>query len=338
MNTTNPTFDPFSQPFTLQTVDGELVVANLAYLHDAVFVGTQQTIVSAVQVGASLTMLLVLLILTKADKRRQPVFWLNCSALFFVCVAQIMACLYYTSSWFSPYAFLTGDYSFVSPGAKAISIIGGVSMLLLLISIETSLVLQVHVITITLDSWKRHLILAVSVTIALIAIGTRIAQLSINMYWNVLREAYNPSVKPLVQARDICLAISTVFFSAIFCAKLLHSLRQRKRMGLTRFGPMQVVFIGATHTLVLPALFAVLQFVVPQTHIDALVLASVALCLPLTAVWAASVTEKPVVNAAAFGGFRTVSSAPTDASLKSPLGVGRDAVEIDLEMQGLVKL
>lgn len=245
-------FNPFDQVFIVHDRLGEEVEVPLtdvaSYVHDGII----QTIILGSQIGAALAVLTMLLILTKAEKRRLPVFWLNSFTLLFSVIATILLCLFYTNSWYTPYARFTDDYTFVSTSAKATSIAAAIFQLLVLIGLQISLVLQIHVVSVTLDRWKRLSLMAVSIAIALVAIAFRIAQIIDNITYNIIRFEYNYSSQWLIQARDITLAISICFFSFVFCAKLGYSLRQRKQLGMTQFGPMQIIFIGGAQTLIIP--------------------------------------------------------------------------------------
>ncbi|KAF4555716.1 Fungal pheromone mating factor STE2 GPCR-like protein [Elsinoe fawcettii] len=285
--------NPFDQIFIVHDRYGEEVEVPMGDVAKYVQNGIVQTIVLGSQIGAALAVLIMLLILTKAEKRRLPVFWLNVFTLIFTIIANILLCLFYTNSWYSPYSRFTDDYSFVSNGAKGTSIAAAVFQLLVLIGLEMSLVLQVHVVSVTFEPWQRLSILIVSIFVALITIGFRIAQIIDNITYNILLMEYNYSSQWLIQARDIALAISICFFSLIFCTKLGYSLHQRRSMGLTQFGPMQIIFIGGAQTLIIPAIFAILQFILPTTRINSLILTVTAISLPLTSLWASAVTSKP---------------------------------------------
>ncbi|TKX23643.1 pheromone P-factor receptor-like protein [Elsinoe australis] len=286
-------FNPFDQVFIVHDRLGEEVEVPLtdvaSYVHDGII----QTIILGSQIGAALAVLTMLLILTKAEKRRLPVFWLNSFTLLFSVIATILLCLFYTNSWYTPYARFTDDYTFVSTSAKATSIAAAIFQLLVLIGLQISLVLQIHVVSVTLDRWKRLSLMAVSIAIALVAIAFRIAQIIDNITYNIIRFEYNYSSQWLIQARDITLAISICFFSFVFCAKLGYSLRQRKQLGMTQFGPMQIIFIGGAQTLIIPAIFAIIQFIAPTTRINSLILTVTAISLPLTSLWASAVTSTP---------------------------------------------
>ncbi|KAF2222411.1 fungal pheromone mating factor STE2 GPCR-domain-containing protein [Elsinoe ampelina] len=285
--------NPFDQIFIVHDRYGEEVEVPMQDVTSYVRNGIVQTIVLGSQIGAAIAVLIMLLILTKAEKRRLPVFWLNLFTLLSTVIANILLCLFYTTSWYSPYAYFTDDHSFVTTSAKVTSITAAIFQLLVLIGLETSLVLQVHVVSITFETWQRISVVILSTIVALIAIGFRIAQIVDNITYNILLMEYNYSSQWLIQARDIALATSICFFSLIFCSKLGHSLQQRKSMGMTQFGPMQIIFIGGAQTLIIPAVFAILQFLLPTTRINSLILTVTAISLPLTSLWASAVTSRP---------------------------------------------
>ncbi|PNS20231.1 Pheromone P-factor receptor [Sphaceloma murrayae] len=307
--------NPFDQVFLVHDRFGEEIEVPLSDVSSYVYNGTVQAIVLGSQIGAAFTILLMLLILTKTEKRRLPVFWLNTFTLLFSVISNILLCLFYTNSWYSPYARFTDDYTFVTPGARATSIAAAVFQLLVLIGIQASLVMQVHVVSITLSTWQRASLAALSIIVALVAIAFRIAQITDNITYNILRYEYNYASQWLIQARDIALTTSICFFSLIFCAKLGWSLHRRRQMGMTQFGPMQIIFIGGAQTLILPgmypvtlsnldfhsqkratderkAIFALVQFLFPTTRINSLILTVTAISLPLTSLWASAVTAK----------------------------------------------
>ena len=244
----------FNQTFTVHDRDGyehNFTLENVATYTQS---GITQCIVYGSQIGAAAAILVILLLLTKHEKRRSPVFILNSTALLCIVISAIFACLYYTSSWYSPYAIFTGDFSFVSTSAKAVSITKGIFDFFSQLAIEISLVLQVHVVCVTLDKTKRLILLLISMFVAVTAMGFRLAQIANYIHINVILESYNDRGAWLKKARDIALTVSICYFSAVFCAKLGWSLLQRRQLGLTQFGPMQIIFIGGTQTLIIPGM------------------------------------------------------------------------------------
>jgi pheromone alpha factor receptor len=252
MSAATPLINPFNQSFVLQDKYADEFSTTLDQLAEYVNVGIIRGIVFATQIGAATAVLIMLLILTKREKRRLPVFILNSFALLFTIIAGILQCLYYTGSWHTPYAYLSGDYSFVSPGAKGTSVASSLCLFLVQLFVEASLVMQVRVVYMTLESRRRLAVTIITVLMAALALSFRIAQTIENIKWNIIRESYLYDYNWLVQARDITLTVSICFFSAVFCVKLGWSMYQRHLLGLTQFGPMQIIFIGGTQTLVVP--------------------------------------------------------------------------------------
>jgi len=289
--------DPMNQDFTIYDSRGEEVVVNMNLVAQYSHNYTIQAIVSASQIGALAVILIMLLILTKPEKRRSPVFSLNVLALLFSIISQVLICQYYTNSWTYPYTLWTRDPTFVTSTAKSTSIAAGIFTIFVVITLEISLVLQIHVVSITLTSVQRLSLIILSSFIAGLAISFRIIQTARNISFNILQLASDPNGKWLSQARDITLTISICFFSAIFTIKLFHSLYQRRKLGLEAFGPMQILFIGGLQTMFLPAIFAIIQFAAPTTRINSFVLTITAICLPLTSLWASAKTDRPVRSA-----------------------------------------
>ena len=244
--------DVFNQSFVLYDRYGDEFDTTLSQLESYARNGIITCIIYGSQIGAAVIILVIMLILTKAEKKRLPVFMLNSAALAFNIISNILECLYWTGPWYSPYTYLSGDYSFVSSSAKGISVSEAIFLVLTQICLETSLVLQVHIVCVTLDRAKRLTILVVSILVALIAMTFRLVQASDNIKYNVVEETYFTSQAWIVKARDITLTISICFFSAIFCMKLGWSLRQRQQLGMKQFGPMQIILIGGTQTLIIP--------------------------------------------------------------------------------------
>lgn len=239
-------FDRYNETYTtdLATID--------YYRYNGIVAG----MIYASQIGACLAVLIILLILTRAEKRKSPVFILNASALFFNIIAAFLQCFYFTGAWYSPYVFLSGDYFSVPESAKRISIAPGPFIVMVTIAIEASLVLQLKVVCVTFTSMQKVLVTIFSTLVALIAIGFRIGQVIINTECNIEQAAWCANYLWLYQAQATTLTISIVFFSLAFCVKLGWSLHQRRSMGLTQFGPMQIIFIGGFQTLIIPGTYS----------------------------------------------------------------------------------
>ncbi|THW97996.1 hypothetical protein D6D02_05334 [Aureobasidium pullulans] len=279
-------------------------------------------IIPAVQFGACLILFLVLMLLSKHDKRRSPVFLFNTAALFFNIILAILQCCVVTSSFWDIYPVLVGDYGVATPAAYRLTAAVSVFLTLVSICIEVSLVLQVHVVSVTLKTWQKMSILAISAFVAVIAMGFRIAQSAISVKCIFHPDEFCSSTTWLAKAKDITLTISICFFSAIFCAKLGWSLRERRKLGMKQFGSMQIIFIGGFQTMIIPAIFSLIQFINAENipNIGSNILTATCISLPLTSLWASSHAASPSKAARGHDFHRKflVDSSTADSTLRKP--------------------
>lgn len=211
-------------------------------------------IMLGVQFGASLILFLVLVLLSKHEKRRSPVFVFNIAALFGNAISALLQCCIVTSSLWDVYPNLVGDYVFITPAANRLPVVGTVFVVLVTLFIEASLVLQVYVISLTLQTWQKIVIFSSSIFVGIVAMGFRIAQSAVSIKCTSQNDSFCTNLTWLAKAKDISLTVSICFFSAIFCAKLGWSLRERRKLGMKRFGSMQIIFIGSFQTMFIPGM------------------------------------------------------------------------------------
>jgi pheromone alpha factor receptor len=246
-------FDPFTQPFTLLLQDGTPFSLSLVDLDDFILYSVEICINYAAQLGASCILLIALLLLTKADKRNSPVFILNAFSLVLNVIRNVLQCLYFTGPFSQTYAYFGQDYSRVPKSAYATSIAATVLAVLLLVCIEASLILQVRVVCAILKPLYRQAIFASSAIIALLAIGFRLALCVENSRFIISLEPPT-ALNWLESASNITTSISICWFCAVFVTKLGFALHERRRLGLKRFGPMQIIFIMGCQTLIIPGI------------------------------------------------------------------------------------
>ncbi|KAI9734645.1 MAG: hypothetical protein M1834_002246 [Cirrosporium novae-zelandiae] len=286
----NSTFDPFDQVITLQTPNGESIPLPLPILQEFIDYQTKTVINYGSQLGASLIVLIILLLLTRPEKRT-TIFVLNSLALCINFIRYVIACCYFTGPWSNVYAYFTGDYSRVRPTDYAQSVTSEVLPLFVLLCIEASLTLQTRVITKTMKSLYGSVLLLTSVLVALVAIGFRFGMVVTNCEAILNTEAYI-EYQWLLSATNITTTISICYFSAIFGTKLGYTIWERRRLGLRQFGPMQILFVTSCQTLFIPAIFSILQYPLPNVPvIYTNVLTLTCIFLPLSTLWAASHTS-----------------------------------------------
>jgi pheromone alpha factor receptor len=250
--TKNSTFDPYTQNITILMADGVTPLqVSIADIDESALYNVQVSINVAAQFGASLIMLIVVLLLTKSAKRKSPLFMVNVLSLALSTIRALLAALYFTSAWTELYAEFSGDYSAIPRSAYTNSIAAIVMSLLLLCTIEISLIIQTKVVCTTLKDSYKFAVLAVSVLIALLAVAFRFA-FTVENAITILDAESSIDTVWLYSASLITETISIWYFSAIFVAKLGYTLFQRRKLGLRQWGPMQIVCIMGGCTLIIP--------------------------------------------------------------------------------------
>ena len=244
-------FDPFAQSFTLLMSDGTPFNVSIPELDDFILYNVQISINYASQLGGSLILLIVLLLLTKSDKRQSAIFIFNCLALVINVIRNVIQCVYFTGPFSEVYAYFGQDYSRVTTSDYATSVAGTVLTTILLVCVEVSLILQVRVVCVTLRSVYREAISIFTFLNALVAIGFRLA-LCIQNAKAIVQAESEFSLHWLGSASNIAFTISICCVCAIFVIKLGIALDQRKKLGIDQFGPMRIIFIMGCQTLVIP--------------------------------------------------------------------------------------
>ena len=246
-----PAFDPFSQSFTLLLQDGSPFNVTIPDLDSFMLYNVRVCINYGSQLGASLVLLVMLLLLTKPDKRVSPIFVLNALSLSLNFIRSLLQCLYFTCAFNEPYAYFADDYSRVPRTDYATSIAADVLTLLLLVCVEVSLVLQTRIVCTTLREIHRHIITAASGSVALLAIGFRFG-LVVENCKSIMSAADFGLWAWLASATNITTTISICFFCTVFTVKLGFALHERKKLAMKQFAPMRIIFIMGCQTLVVP--------------------------------------------------------------------------------------
>lgn len=244
-------FDPYTQSFTLLASDGTPFNVSIPDLDSFVFYNNQICINYGAQIGASIILLVVLLLLTKPDKRASSLFIVNVLSLALNVIRNVLQGVYFTGPFTETYAVFSGDFSRVHTGDYATSVTGTVLNVLVLICVEISLCLQTRVVCVTLRQLYRRIIFAASIVIAVLAIGFRLALCIENSIYIVQANVDVP-LQNMVRATAVTETISICWFSAVFVTKLAFALYQRRKLGLVQFGPMQIIFIMGCQTLIIP--------------------------------------------------------------------------------------
>ena len=251
MASTQTEFDPFTQQFTILLPDQTPMNVTVDDIQASITEGAQTSIVYGTQIGASLILLIILLLITKADKRRSVVFILNTIALllnFFRCLLQS---LYSAGPWWNWYSQMVGDFDNVPRSQYGVSIATAVLTFLLIIFLEASLIMQVHVVCVTANTKQKFWIMFASVTVSFLAVSLQFADMVLNVR-DVMTQDPIPADNTIASGTMMTVTISICYFSLVFILKLGHAILERRKLGLKQFGPMQIIWIMGCQTLVVP--------------------------------------------------------------------------------------
>lgn len=247
---TNSSWDPFQQSVMLMTPSGPTTVS-IAEIDTFIQYNTQSSIDFGAQIGASVMLLITLLLLSKPDKRRSTIFLVNVLTLVLNTIRTILHAVFFTSSFSEVYAYFAADFTRVSRADYATSITTTVFELLVLISIEVSLCLQVRVICVTLRDAYQRVILGFSTLVALLAVGFRFVYMVQNCIY-IIRAEEESVLFWIGSATNITTTVSICWFTLVFLIKLGFAIHQRRKLGMSGFGPMQIIFIMGCQTLIIP--------------------------------------------------------------------------------------
>jgi pheromone alpha factor receptor len=243
--------DVFTQEFVLYAPDGSQFTTSMVEIDYLRHFGVRVAINWATQIGASVILLLMLLLLTRRDKRNSTIFILNALCLVLNTIRSVLQCVYLTTPYFHPYALISGDYSMVTPAHRAITVASNTITLILVASILISLSLQVWVVSITAKPLQKWIIMSVTSISAVVAVGYRFTVTVISNK-KTMKDEGMENFNGLVNDMYIAFAVAVWAYCAVFTFKLGHALLERKRLRMTQFGPMQIIFIMGCQTMVIP--------------------------------------------------------------------------------------
>jgi pheromone alpha factor receptor len=249
-------FDPYTQQFNLTGPDGSTFTVSMDAIDSSrIYVARLSTTYGA-QIGATVTLLFVLLLLTRSEKRKSSIFIINALCLVTDIVRCILLSCYPTSTLLNPYTQLSGDYSGVTSRDLATTVTTNVFTLLVTILVFISLSMQVWVVCITTAPIQRHMIMGATTIVALAATGYKATYVILNIQETLNFERPSFYHQRIYQESYIVQAVAIWFFSCIFTYKLGHAIYQRRKLRMPQFGPMQIVFIMGCQTMFIPGMFA----------------------------------------------------------------------------------
>ncbi|EFQ94606.1 hypothetical protein CFE70_004850 [Pyrenophora teres f. teres 0-1] len=331
-----PNFDPWTQPLNFTMSDGNggwiLIQKSWEDLDTWRIYDFRVGISYGVGFGASLMLLLTLLLLTKAEKRKSCIFLLNAACLLTNGIRCLLFCTWITGNFNNPYSVMSQSWEHITGYDFASYITINIFGILVTALIFTSLSLQVWIVCVTTPPLHRNIIMAVTTAMAGVAFGFRVAAVYYNTKLTLAFEG-NDSVQNLTSTSYVIQVVAIWLFSCVFTFKLGHAILQRRRLNMPQFGPMQIVFIMGLQTMLVPAIFASLQFTNVLPEIVAHVLTVVCIFLPLSAMWAGVVNDQNLASRAPNSHQQLLNAEFCDASRLTTLSSGSTAYDKDKTRQ-----
>ncbi|KAK0940170.1 pheromone alpha factor receptor [Friedmanniomyces endolithicus] len=326
---TDTTFDPYNQTFILAGPDG--TTAYPASVGDILTLNTlciSQSIIFGVQVGVTGLLAVILMLMTKRDKRQSAVFLLNAASLLAIFIRNVLACIALNSLFYNFYNWELHYYPVGAALTRAMDINATAEVLGIIINalIYSSLVLQIRIVCCTLTHTAKIGIVVVSAVVGFTALTIRFALAVLNIEYNIFGIDSTTAQQfqllgHVAKANNVITVVAIAFFSAIFVVKLAFAIHLRRKLNMKQFGPMQIIFVMGCQTMFVPLIFAVVSYyTILGIQINSLVPAVVAIFLPLSGMWASAQTpnEKLVRSESRF--HRAVPVGATDLSSAKAYG------------------
>lgn len=231
--------------------DGSVITVNMELVDYYRLYSSRLGISFGSQIGSSLMLLLVLVLLTRSDKRKSMIFILNALCLLVNTVRVIFSACYLTSSLMHPYALFSGLFR-ANTTDLTISIISNTLSVVVLALVMASLSLQVWVACVTTGNLQRILIMGVTTAMALVCLGFKFAFMVATHIATV--QVVDRGVDKLSACSWITQAVAILMYSCVFTWKLGYAIVQRRRLNMLQFGPMQIVFIMGCQTMLIPGM------------------------------------------------------------------------------------
>ncbi|KAL3422527.1 pheromone receptor [Phlyctema vagabunda] len=293
-------FDVYAQNLTILLRDG-VTQSNftVATVNDYKRYGIGSCINFGTQMGASLLMFAIVLVFVKETHKWKTLHILNLLSLVLAFLRALLFALYFVGPWDDFYTVFAVDYSTIPRSAYATSVTATIIPLLLTITVNGSLVLQAHSVCKAMAEKYRYALMAFAFVVYGIAVGFRFA-LTVIVASNILAVEESYDDRWIALGGLATETASIWFFSLVFTGKLVRTLYIRKRQGWKQYSAMQILAVGGCCTMIIPSIFASLEYVATPGFPEAgtLALTMVALLLPFSAIWAGMLTDSalPSIN------------------------------------------
>lgn len=243
------TFHPQHQNLSMYAPDGSIIYSDTDFLNSTRLYTARFGISYGAQIGASFTLLVVLLLLTRSKKRKSAIFILNALCLFLNIWRCVFTACFLTGGFMHPYDLMSGFYG-ASTKDVAFSVTSNILSFLVTTLVMASLGLQVWVACVTTSNLQRFAIMGITTAMALVSIGIKFAYVVVSNI--AIVKLVDRGVDKISAYSWITQAVAVILYSCVFTWKLGCAIAQRRRLKMLQFGPMQVVFIMGCQTMTVP--------------------------------------------------------------------------------------
>lgn len=245
-----------TQDISMRLANGSTIEVSMVQINKNQLYISNLCILYASQLGACFVMLVVLVVLTEAKRRKSPTFILNVVSLIFGFVRALLLLLFFTGPLVDFYnlnlPFDIEPEKSIIRTVDTMTQVGAVVLpLLMTISVLSSLAFQTYITAKDLFPNKsRYVVITLSVMIVLTASVFRAVQMGYNAKAVKDYAFFDP--KWLRMSTLISNTGAIWWFSIIFNYKLVKHTLVRRRMGWKSLGPMRVISICASCTMIIP--------------------------------------------------------------------------------------
>ncbi|CCC69374.1 hypothetical protein NCAS_0C03840 [Naumovozyma castellii] len=246
-----------------------------------------EAIMFGVRCGAAILTIIVMWMISK--KKKTPIFIINQVSLFLILLHSAFNFRYLLSNYSSVTFALTGFPQFIHRNDVHVYAAASIFQVLLVASIEISLMFQIRVIF-KGDNFKR-------IGTILTALSSSLGLATVAMYFVTAIKGIiatykdvNDTQQKYFNVATILLASSINFMTLILVIKLILAIRSRRFLGLKQFDSFHILLIMSFQSLLAPSILFILAYSLdPNQGTDVLVTVAtllVVLSLPLSSMWA----------------------------------------------------
>jgi pheromone alpha factor receptor len=241
-----------SQTVNLTDITGEVDTFPITLFDKYFHAAGRSLIIFGVNIGMCFMVATVVLILSKPEKRRTPIFILNLLALAFQFTRMVLVCILYNGPAFTIEVVFLGTNVMVSDTALSPSYIDPFFTIAWYIVVIASLVLQVRVVFGVEQKLRNFLAFALSL-LGLATLGFVTAD-SIDVLKGNINKSGNtdPWDVWVGLTGRILWTITVGVSSLIFVSKLMYLIFRRRKMGFKGFGPLHIIVIMGAQCLFVP--------------------------------------------------------------------------------------